>query len=134
MRTTTAQELFASTVPSWLLEAEGNQQDNPWCRTVYAGEQPVGFVMVAWDIVAAPPDNDGPFLLGRKLIDHHQGQDYGEQSVRQVINLVRAAGATELLTHYVEGGGNPFGFYTCLGFVPRGEPDPNGEIMLRRVL
>ena len=28
-------------------------------------------------------------------------------------------------------GGN---FYTRLGFVPRGEPDPNGEIMLRRVL
>ena len=91
--------------------------------------------MVAWDIVATPPDNDGPFLLWKLLIDHqHQGQAYGEQSVRQVINLVRAAGTTELLTSYVEGEGNPFVFYTRLGFVPRGDPGPNGEIMLPRAL
>ena len=123
-------------MPCWLLEAERNQQDNSWCRAVYAGEQPVGFlVTVAWYVVAAPPDNDGPFLLWKRLNAHqHQGQGHGEQAVRQVIDLVRVAGATDLLTSYVEGEGNPFGFYTRLGFVPRGEPDPNGEIMLRWVV
>ena len=98
-------------------------------------EEPVGFVMVVWDIVATPPDNDGPFLLWKLLIDHqHQGQGYGEQAVRQVINLVRAAGATGLLANYGEGEGNPFGFFTWLGIFPRSDLDPNGEIMLRRVL
>lgn len=135
MRTTTGQERFLSTVAYSLLEAERNQQNNPWCRAVYAGEQPVGFVMVAWDIVGTPPDNDGPSLLWKLLIDHqHQGHGYGEQAVRQVRGLVRATGVTDLLASYVESEGNPFGFSTRLGFVPRGDLDPNGEIMLRRVL
>jgi GNAT superfamily N-acetyltransferase len=132
LRTTTAQEQFVSTVAYSLREAEQNPQDNPWCRAVYAGEQPVGFVMVAWDLVPQPPHTDGPWFLWKLLIDHqHQGKGYGREAVRQVIDLIRAEGATELLTSYVPGDGNPLGFYTKLGFVPRGDLDPEGEIMLR---
>ena len=47
VRTTTAQERFVLSVAYSLLKAERNQQDNPWCRAVYADEQPVGFVMMA---------------------------------------------------------------------------------------
>jgi len=97
--------------------------------------QPVGFVMVAWDFVAQPPHDDGPFFLWKLLVDHrHQGRGYGREAVRQVVELIRAEGAEELLTSYVPGDGNPFGFYSKLGFVPRGDLDPEGEIMLRLAL
>lgn len=135
LRTTPAQERFVSTVAGSLREAERHPRENPWLRAIYADEQPVGFVMVAWDFVPEPPHADGPFFLWKLLIDHrHQGRGYGTQAVEQVIDLVRADGGTELITSYVEGEGNPYGFYAKLGFVPRGDRDPDGEIMLRRSL
>ena len=45
--------------------------------------------------------------------------------------MIRAHGATELLTSYVPGEGGPAGFYAQLGFVVRGDVDPDGEIILR---
>lgn len=135
LRTTPAQERFVSTVEHSLHEAERHPDEHPWLRAIYAGEQPVGFVMVAWDFVPEPPHSDGPYFLWKLLIDRdHQGKGYGRQAVEQVMDLIRADGGTELVTSYVEGEGNPLGFYTKLGFVPRGDLDPEGEIMLRRAL
>ena len=45
--------------------------------------------------------------------------------------LVAAEGATELLTSYVPGEGGPAGFYARLGFVPTGEVDGDGEVIVR---
>ena len=45
--------------------------------------------------------------------------------VRQVLDLVRSHGGTELLTSHVPGEGGPAGFYARLGFVPRGDLDLN---------
>lgn len=132
LRTTSAQERFVSTVAYTLREAERNPQDNPWLRAIYADEQPVGLVMVAWNFVPNPPHTAGPYFLWKLLIDQkHQGKGYGREAMRQVIDLVRADGASELLTSYVEGEGSPFGFFTKLGFVPRGDVDPEGEVLLR---
>ena len=50
------------------------------------------------------------------------------------MELVRDQGATELITSHVPGEGGPSGFYARLGFVPTGELDPDGEILLRRVI
>jgi hypothetical protein len=50
------------------------------------------------------------------------------------VELVRDQGGTELLTSHVPGEGDPAGFYARLGFVPTGEREPDGEIILRRVL
>jgi diamine N-acetyltransferase len=47
---------------------------------------------------------------------------------------VRDQGATELLTSCVPGDGGPTGFYARLGFVPTGELDPAGEVILRRIV
>jgi diamine N-acetyltransferase len=69
------------------------------------------------------------------LIDQrHQGRGYGLEVVRQVAEFVRAEGATELLTSYVAGDGGPAGFYRRLGFVPTGELDGNGEVIVRLML
>lgn len=133
LRTTPDQERFVSTVAYSLTEAAENPQGNPWYRAVYAGDRPVGFVMLSWDVEPQPPDINGPWFLWKLLIDHrYQRQGYGQAVVRHIVELVRDQGATELLTSYVPGEGGPASFYARLGFVPTGELDPSGEIILRR--
>lgn len=133
LRTTEDQERFVSTVRYSLKEAEDNPQGNPWFRAVYAGDEPVGFVMLSWDVEPQPPDINGPWFLWKLLIDHrYQRRGYGQEVVRQVVELVRGQGGTELLTSYVPGDDGPAGFYAKLGFAPRGDVDPDGEIILRR--
>ena len=135
LRTTPDQERFVSTVAASLAEAEEYPQGNPWFRAVYAADEPVGFVMLSWDVDPQPPEINGPWFLWKLLIDHrYQGRGYGREVVRQIIDLVRREGATELLTSHVPGEGGPAGFYARLGFVPRGDLDPEGEIILRRPL
>ena len=135
LRCTTEQERFVSSVSESLAEAEEYPEAKPWFRAVYADEEPIGFVMLSWNCVPRPPDIIGPWFLWKLLIDHrHQSRGYGHEVVRQVSDLVRREGADELLTSYVPGEGGPAGFYAGLGFVPTGEVDQAGEIIVRRVL
>jgi diamine N-acetyltransferase len=102
---------------------------------VCADGEPVGFVMVSWDVVPQPPQIIGPWFLWKLLIDErHQGHGYGAEAVRQVAELVRAEGATELLTSYGPQDGGPAGFYERLGFVPTGQLDTDGEVIVRLML
>ncbi len=135
LRTTPDQERFVSTVAYSLDEATRYPQGNPWFRAVYADDLPVGFVMLSWDVEPQPPEINGPWFLWKLLIDHrYQGMGYGREVVRQIVEIVRGEGGTELLTSYVPGEGGPAGFYAGLGFVPRGDVDPEGEIILRLVI
>ena len=75
LRTTPEQERFVSTVADSLAEADANPQGSPWFRAVYADGQPVGFVMLSWDVEPQPPEINGPWFLWKLLIDHkHQGK------------------------------------------------------------
>ena len=135
LRTTPEQERFVSPVTDSLAEAAEYPHANPWYRAVYDDDRPVGFVMLSWDVEPQPPEIHGPWFLWKLLIDHrYQRQGYGQEVVRQVVALVRDQGATELLTSHVLGEGGPAGFYARLGFVPTGELDPAGEVILRLVL
>lgn len=132
VRTTAAQERFVSPVAQSIAEAAATPEGNPWYRAVYADDRPVGFVMLSWDVEPQPPHINGPWFLWKLLIDHrHQRRGYGQEVVHQVVQLVRENGGTELLTSYVPGEGGPAGFYARLGFVPRGDVDPDGEVILR---
>lgn len=53
--------------------------------------------------------------------------------MQEVVRLIRAEGAAELLTGYAPGEGGPDGFYARLGFVPTGEVH-DGETLTRLVL
>ncbi len=131
VRTTPEQEKFVSSIGNSIAEATVYQHANPWYRAVYADEEPVGFVMLSWDVRPQPPHINGPWFLWKLLIDfRHQRLGYGQEVLRQIVELVRAHGATELLTSYVPGDGDPAGFYARLGFVPTGDVDPDGEIIL----
>jgi diamine N-acetyltransferase len=126
------QDRFVSSVADSMEEAVEWARAKPWYRAVYAGDEPIGFVMLSWDVEPEPPDIFGPWFLWKLLVDaRHQGKGYGREIVRMVVDLVRRDGATELLTSNVPGEGSPAGFYAKLGFVPTGELDPEGEIILR---
>lgn len=129
------QARFVGSVRGALQEAVEGPHANPWYRAVYAGDEAVGFVMLSWNVEPRPPQIIGPWFLWKLLIDERQqGRGYGSEVVRQVVELVRAEGATELLTSYVDAPGGPAGFYERLGFVPTGDLDENGEIVVSLVL
>jgi diamine N-acetyltransferase len=130
LRVAPGQERFVDSVAQSLEEAAATPEGNPWYRAVYAGEEPVGFVMLSWDVVPQPGIL-GPYFLWRLLIDErHQRRGYGREALRQIVDLVRTAGATELLTSYHPDEGEPWPFYQRLGFEPTGEVE-DGEIVLR---
>jgi GNAT superfamily N-acetyltransferase len=135
LRVAPGQETFVSSVRKSLEEAARYPHAKPWHRAVYAGDEPVGFVMVSWDVEPQPPEIIGPWFLWKLLIDErHQGRGYGAEVVRQIADLVRGEGASELLTSYVPDDGGPAGFYRRLGFVPTGERDDSGEVIMRLAL
>ena len=126
------QRRFVGTVQAALDDALAYPHAKPWYRAVYAAGEPVGFVMVSWDVEPQPPEIIGPWFLWKLIIDEsRQRLGYGAQAVPLVADLVRREGASELLTSYVEGDGGPAGFYTRLGFEPTGEVDAEGEIIVR---
>jgi diamine N-acetyltransferase len=135
LRVAPEQEQFVGSVQRALEDAAEYPQANPWYRAIYVGDELVGFVMVSWNVEPSPPEIIGPWFLWKLLIgERYQGRGYGSEVVRQIADLVRAEGATELLTSYVEGSGGPAGFYERLGFVPTGERDDNGEVIVRLLL
>lgn len=124
-----AQEKFVAGVADSIAEAVTTPQANPWYRAIYADDEPVGFVMLSWDVVPRP-GIVGPWYLWRLLIDRrHQRRGYGAAALHRVIALIRQAGARELKTSYVPGDGGPWPFYEKFGFRPTGEVD-GGEILI----
>ncbi len=101
--------------------AQAHFEPKAWFRAVYAGDDPVGFVMVYED-----PEKP-KFYLWRFMIDHrHQGRGYGRAALEQVIERVRGLPrATTLLTSYVPGEGSAGAFYHRRGFADTG--DVEGE-------
>ena len=135
LRIVPGQDRFVSSVRDSLAEAAEYPHARPWYRAVFASGEPagpVGFVMVSWNCEPQPPEIIGPWFLWKLLIDErYQGRGYGAAVVRQIAELVRAEGATELVTSYVPEDGGPAGFYQRLGFVPTGELDDTGEVIVR---
>lgn len=127
-----AEGRFVSSVADSLEEAAETPEGNPWYRAVYVEGEPVGFVMISWNVTPRPPDIIGPWFLWKLIVgERHQGRGIGRAVVEEVVRLIRAEGATELLTSHVIGEGGPDGFYERLGFEPTGTFDPQGERILR---
>jgi GNAT superfamily N-acetyltransferase len=127
-----AEGCFVSSVVDSIEEAAESPEGNPWYRAVDLDGEPVGFVMLSWDVTPDPPDIIGPWFLWKLLVDERQqGRGIGRATVAEVVRLIRAEGATELLTSHGVGDDGPGGFYERLGFVPTGDFDPEGERILR---
>jgi diamine N-acetyltransferase len=115
------QDQFVGGVVQSMAEATATPEGAPWYRAIYTGDEPVGFVMLSWNVTPAP-GIIGPWFLWRLLIDeHHQRRGFGRAALTKVVEIVRAQGAMELLTSYQPGDGEPWPFYERLGFVPTGQ-------------
>jgi GNAT superfamily N-acetyltransferase len=131
IRVAPVQLRFVGTVAGALEDAREIPEGKPWYRAIYADEQPVGFVMLSWDVTPEPPRIIGPWFLWKLLVDErHQRRGYGRAAVGLVADIVRANGATELLTSCVVAADGPEPFYRHLGFTRTGELDENSEIVL----
>jgi diamine N-acetyltransferase len=131
VRLAPGQDRFVSTVDGSLAEAAECVEAKPWFRAVYAGGEAVGFVMISWDLRPVPEGFRGPWFLWKLIIDRdHQRRGLGREVVTTVADLVRAEGGTELMTSCVDEPGGPQEFYLGLGFVPTGEVDGDGEVLL----
>ncbi len=105
--------------------AQAHFEPRAWFRAIYAGETPIGFVMLHDDA------EKQEYFLWRLMIDaEHQGKGYARTALDLVVEHVRRRpGARELFSSYREGDHSPGGFYRSYGFVETGEVE-NGEVLI----
>jgi diamine N-acetyltransferase len=117
------QENYVAGVAESLVEAADTPAACPWYRAVYAGDEPVGFLMLSDGIPDGHPEYLGPYFLWRLLIDaRRQGRGLGTAAVDLAIDYLRTRpGFEALLTSVVPGPTSPVGFYLRYGFVRTGE-------------
>ena len=126
---TLSQDQHEMVAPNARSIAQAHFSDKAWFRAIYAGETPVGFIMLYDD-----PDEPEYFLWRLMVAGPEQGKGYGRRAVELLVEYVRTRpGAKELLTSCVPMEGGPEPFYRKLGFEPTGEVD-EGEIVVRLAL
>ncbi len=132
LRVAPGQERFVTGVAESLREAAEHPDARALSRAVYAGDAPVGFVMIA-DDVASP--EYVPHYLWKLLIDErHQGRGYGTATLDLTVGYFRGRpGVEALTTSAVQGEGSPIAFYERYGFERTGEVS-DGEVLLRFAL
>jgi diamine N-acetyltransferase len=135
IRVAEGQERFVDDVRRSIAEAAATPAARPWYRAVYAGEAPVGFVMIGDDV---PPGNEvipWRYYLWRFLIDgRHQGRGYGRAALDRLVEYLRTRpGADTLVTSVVPGEGSPLGFYLRYGFVATGQMFDREQVLTMRL-
>ena len=101
-----------------------------WFRAIYAGDEPVGFIMLEDDV-----DNH-EYSLWRLMIDHrHQRKGYGRRAVELLIEYVRTRpGATDSSPATSPASRDPPTSTEGLDSRPTGNVDEDGEIEVRLAL
>lgn len=122
-----AQEKFVASNAVSLAQAHFTKE--AWYRGIYAGETPVGFLMLYDDPVK--PE----YFLWRLMVDQrYQRMGFARQAINLLVDYVKSRpGATELLVSHVEGEGSPAQFYAGLGFEYTGVII-DGELVMRLLL
>jgi diamine N-acetyltransferase len=130
LRVSLAQEQFVSGVSESLLEAAEEPDGRALYWAVYAGETPVGFVMIA-DEVGSPEYI--PHYLWKLLIDErYQRRGFGTATLDLIVEYFRGRPGVEVLrTSAGEGDGSPITFYERYGFERTGEIVFDNEALLR---
>jgi diamine N-acetyltransferase len=124
------QEQFVASVAESLVEAVEDPGGRAIHWAIYAGDVPVGFVMISDEV-------EGPGYIAqylwRLLIDQrYQGRGYGTAALDLIVEYFRGRPGVEVLwTSCGEGEGGPLGFYERYGFRQTGERVFDDEILLR---
>jgi diamine N-acetyltransferase len=109
--------------------AEAYFAPDAWFRGIYAGEIPVGFVMLS-----LIPER-AEYFLWRLMIDRrYQRQGYGRAAMRLVIDHVRTLpDATAFYTSHLRGNRGAAALYSELGFRYTGD-ETDGDLLMRMSL
>jgi diamine N-acetyltransferase len=124
------QRRFVSTVAESMQEAIDAAPGRAIQWAVYAGEVPVGFVMVSDEVDDVP--GYIPHYLWKLMIDRrHQRRGYGTATLDLVVEFFRGRPGVEVLsTSAGTGEGSPIPFYERYGFRQTGEIVFDGEVLL----
>lgn len=97
--------------------AQGCFEKKAWFRAVYAGDCPVGFVMMCVD------RKKGTYYLWRLMIDEKfQGKGFGAQALTLIIERTRKSPrAKDMTLSFVRAMGGPEKFYQKFGFEDTGK-------------
>lgn len=102
--------------------AVAHYSEDAWFRAVYAGEEPVGFIMLHTGADWSDGiDFPGMFLWRFMIAGPHQGKGYGKKAIGLVLRNLATRKIYELYTSCGEGEGSPLAFYQQLGFTPTGD-------------
>ncbi|HEX2145371.1 MAG TPA: GNAT family N-acetyltransferase [Glycomyces sp.] len=119
IKVTPEQEEFVAPVVHSLAEAYASVA-TAWPRLVYAGDEPVAFVMGGFD-------RDAEIDLFRcgiwrlNVSAEHQGRGIGRFAVEAVLAEARRRGSSRATVLWKPGAGGPEGFYRRMGFLPTGQ-------------
>jgi diamine N-acetyltransferase len=127
LSSTLSDEQKKMVAPNSVSIAEAYFDKDAWFRAIYAGDRPVGFMMVnrsgltpeTVDMDRMIPFN-GWFLWRFMIAGPEQGKAFGWQTLDLLVALMRENGLTELHTSCGCGPGSPPGFYEKYGFVQTG--------------
>ncbi len=100
--------------------AEAHFNKDAWLRAIYAGNDPVGFVMLSDTLLKykSNPNHRPTYYLWRFMIDaKYQGKGYGKEAMKLIINHVKSRPkANELFLSHSKSNGNAGEFYKKCGF------------------
>ncbi len=117
------QEKFVATNGSSI--AQAHYSDDAWYRGIYAGDEPVGFVML--EII---PAKDVYYVWRYMIAAEHQRKGYGRAAMAHVIEHIRSLpNAKKITLSHVEGNDEAGGLYKSVGFEYTGEID-EGEVIM----
>jgi diamine N-acetyltransferase len=129
LRVSPAQERFVSGVAASVREAAEHPGARALYWAVYAGDTPVGFVMIADEVAGS---DYVPHYLWKLLIDErHQRQGFGTATLDLIVAYFRGRPGVEVLnTSAGQGEGSPIAFYERYGFEQTGDVS-DGEVVLQ---
>jgi diamine N-acetyltransferase len=118
--------------PNSVSIAQAHFHPEAWFRAVYAGDEPVGFVMLEDSALLPQPPAEHTVFLWRFMIDApRKGQGLGRAALTLVIDDLkqRYPHLLRFGTSCAIGPHSPRPFYESLGFVFTGEVDDGEEVL-----
>lgn len=103
--------------PNAVSIAQAYFSEHAWFRAIYAGDAPVGFIMLYDD-----PEEPEYFLWRLMVAEQFHGRGFGRRAIELLVDYVKTRpGANVLETSCGQGPGSPEGFYKRIGFERNGK-------------